>query len=200
MAESPEKLGYATSGPDWIRIAAYSDVVSAHMARLRLEAEDIPCVLEDENIGVTMWYAAPVLGGIKLRVPADQAELARTLLDNAAVAQPEVPDDSVLAEATIDDEEPGSVELAAAAGEPEELSTTASGQCPRCQEPAERYPWSRRISLAMLVLIPATVGAIGVDPLFAVAGAGVLVYLLATKPEHRCAQCGHNWSRHDLAE
>src|SRR5947209_8216422 len=42
----------------WITVATFWQPTHAHIARLKLEAEDIPCVLLDENLVATDWLYA----------------------------------------------------------------------------------------------------------------------------------------------
>src|SRR5215216_1239561 len=58
----------AVNGP-WETVATFWDPPQAHVARLRLEHADLPCVLLDENLIATDWFFANAVGGIKLQVP-----------------------------------------------------------------------------------------------------------------------------------
>lgn len=64
----------------WVTIATFSLPTEAHLARLRLEAADITCLLLDEHMVSVNWLLSPAVGGIKLQVPEDQAEAARHAL------------------------------------------------------------------------------------------------------------------------
>lgn len=64
----------------WTTVAAFWHPAPAHIARLRLEADDIPCLIVDENLVATDWLYANAVGGVKLQVPADDAPRARDLL------------------------------------------------------------------------------------------------------------------------
>ena len=64
----------------WITVATFWQATEAHIARLKLESEEIDCVLIDENLVATDWLYANAVGGIKLRVPEADANRARELL------------------------------------------------------------------------------------------------------------------------
>jgi hypothetical protein len=65
---------------NWITVASFSQPVEAHLARTRLEAEGITCVVSDEYLVRVDWYLSNAVGGVKLRVPASDAPRARELL------------------------------------------------------------------------------------------------------------------------
>lgn len=69
----------------WVTVAAFSLATEAHLARLKLEAEDVDCVLVDEHLISTNWLLSPAIGGIKLQVPEDQLARAREVLGAQAV-------------------------------------------------------------------------------------------------------------------
>ncbi len=63
----------------WITLASYLHPAEAHIARLRLESAQIPCVLLDELTAATHCLSLAT-GGVKLQVPVDCAETAADLL------------------------------------------------------------------------------------------------------------------------
>ncbi|MCC9167662.1 putative signal transducing protein [Pontibacter harenae] len=64
-----------------VTIATYNDPTEAHILKGRLEAEGIVCFLGDEHIvGAHPFYAVAV-GGVKLKVLENDAEEARTILE-----------------------------------------------------------------------------------------------------------------------
>jgi hypothetical protein len=65
---------------NWITIATFWQPTEAHIARLKLESEEIDCLLIDENLVATDWLYANAVGGIKLRVPEAEAGRAITIL------------------------------------------------------------------------------------------------------------------------
>jgi hypothetical protein len=66
-------------GGGWVTIASFLTPFEANLARLKLESADIDCVLLDENIAMTQAFGI-MTGGVKLKVPALQADDARELL------------------------------------------------------------------------------------------------------------------------
>lgn len=192
MPNRVEALNYATPGSPWVKIAAFNDAVAANIARLKLEAEDIPCVLEDENVGVAMLYAAPALGGIGLRVPKEYADSAIALLE-------ETPDDPSR------DSSPTAAQMAEAEAMPPELSgdeeeeppARPAENCPGCGQRGEVYLWRRRLVLALLSLGVGTIAAAALSPIFGMLTAIVVLYMLLTKPQYLCPKCGRSWMEHD---
>jgi hypothetical protein len=65
---------------DFVTIATYDDYLSAHFDLRKLEHEEIPCYLADENTVTTQWILNNALGGIKLRVRESDAQEARRIL------------------------------------------------------------------------------------------------------------------------
>ena len=63
-----------------ITVATYPSPIEAHIFAGRLEAEGIPCVLEDEHIVAANWLYSNAVGGVKLRVRRDDAENAVAIL------------------------------------------------------------------------------------------------------------------------
>ncbi len=73
---------------NWITIATFWQPTEAHIARLKLESEEIDCLLIDENLVATDWLYANAVGGIKLRVPQSEATRARLLLARPTTSNP----------------------------------------------------------------------------------------------------------------
>lgn len=61
-------------------IGTYDNMVDAHIALGRLQAENIPCSLADENLVQTDWLYAIAVGGIKLQVDERHVARARQIL------------------------------------------------------------------------------------------------------------------------
>jgi hypothetical protein len=80
---------------DWVTLGTYWSTVEAHIARLKLEAEDIDCLIFDENFANHQLFAIAG-GGVKLMVLLADADRARAILDAAAAADLEkLADDAV---------------------------------------------------------------------------------------------------------
>lgn len=72
--------GPGGGGGAWTTIATFWSNVEAHLAQAALEREDIDSVLLDEHtVAALGWYVGAV-GGIKLQVRAEQAQVARAIL------------------------------------------------------------------------------------------------------------------------
>lgn len=67
-----------------VTIATFMNHAHAQIARIALEAEDIPCNLADTNQGA---YILGMLIGIRLQVFEEDADRARKVLEEAGVYQ-----------------------------------------------------------------------------------------------------------------
>jgi hypothetical protein len=79
----------------WETVATFWKSTDAHIARLKLESEEIDCMIIDENLVATDWLWANAVGGIKLQVPSPDAWKARQLLHRDASEQPRSFDEPV---------------------------------------------------------------------------------------------------------
>ncbi len=68
------------NGVTVVTVATFENIVDAHIALGRLQAEGIPCHLSDENLVQADWLYSIAVGGIKLQVEADFADHARRVL------------------------------------------------------------------------------------------------------------------------
>jgi hypothetical protein len=88
--EPPFEDSYGHDGDDggdgdgepirWVTVASFWSIEQAHLARLKVEADDIPCMLENEHLVSMNWLWANAVGGVRLRVPSEDATRARELL------------------------------------------------------------------------------------------------------------------------
>jgi hypothetical protein len=114
-------------GQRWVTVASFSQPVDAHLARTRLEAEGISCVVNDEYLVRVDWLLSNAIGGVKLKVPASEAAQARDILRPrprlVAVADAGVPGDGEMI-------------------------------CPRCRSDDVYYArYSRRIAGVFIILL-----------------------------------------------
>jgi hypothetical protein len=67
---------------DFVMLRSFDNYIDAHIVKGRLDAENIPCWLKDENVSslIVDPILTNVLGGIKLMVPKDQLEKANQIL------------------------------------------------------------------------------------------------------------------------
>ena len=63
----------------FVTVANYSRPVDAHLARTKLESEGITCFVTDEVFVQVNWLF-PSVGGVKLKVPAEEAQRAKDIL------------------------------------------------------------------------------------------------------------------------
>lgn len=66
---------------DFITIATYDDYLAANFDKQKLDAQGIHCYLADEYTVTIKWILKDALGGIKLRVPGQQAGKALAILN-----------------------------------------------------------------------------------------------------------------------
>ena len=156
----------------WVTVATFFNPTQAHLARLRLEAAGIDCVILDEFMASHVFAVA--VGGIKLQVPDVLAAEAHGVLAMA-------PDRG---EEDEDGEEP-TAEAGGVVGTPD--------HCPACGSEDLRVPkgFDRLVPVAVLL-----------TPLLFLGASGVVVYLLALvgtavlfagDRTYRCRRCGHAW-------
>jgi ribosomal protein S27AE len=70
-----------------VTIATFRDVPEALLAKGKLESAGIECLLGDEYIVRMDWFWANAVGGIKLRVPEEEASAAQEILNSV---EPEI--------------------------------------------------------------------------------------------------------------
>jgi hypothetical protein len=78
VEESPANL---------VTIRTFTNVADALLAKTVLESAEIDCFLFDENIIRIDWFYSNLLGGVKLRVRADDAATALDLLNQKAPSE-----------------------------------------------------------------------------------------------------------------
>lgn len=90
-----------------VTIAHYTNPLEAHIARGRLESEGIEAFVADENIIWANWLLSDAVGGVQLRVTAENSIRARRILNEIA--------NSDILESDSD-----------------KIQRTSSGHCPDC--------------------------------------------------------------------
>jgi len=73
-----------SNSTELVVIRRFSTVPEARVAQSVVDAAGIPSDLADDNIIAADWLYSNLVGGVKLRVPADRAEEAVVLLDTTA--------------------------------------------------------------------------------------------------------------------
>lgn len=77
---------------DFVVIQTYDNPAEADMAKHLLEDEGILVFLENRDIVQATWGISILVGGVRLQVPRDQAELASQLLAEKTRRWPGLPD------------------------------------------------------------------------------------------------------------
>jgi cell division protein FtsB len=62
-------------------VATFEYAHFAHIAKTKLESEEIECFLFDENTSSMIWFYNNAIGGIKLKVRAEDLKRARKILE-----------------------------------------------------------------------------------------------------------------------
>lgn len=76
-----------------ITIANFPYPIDANLAKSRLEAEGIDCVLTNEHIAGMNWYWPLAIGGVGLQVRESDAERAVEILESVASGEDEIDGD-----------------------------------------------------------------------------------------------------------
>ncbi len=74
-----------------VTVRVFTNVPEAQVACTALVAAGLEASLRDEHVISMQWLYSNAVGGVKLQVPAEQAEEARALLDTAAVVEAPTP-------------------------------------------------------------------------------------------------------------
>jgi TPR repeat protein len=111
--------GSEPGGP--VVVAVFTGLSEAEMARSVLEAEGLEAVLQGSQLVGMAWHLSNAVGGVRLAVPAEQAERARLLLGASTAGSVEP--------------EPEPPEVAPASGEaPRKEEAAAQGEAPANEE------------------------------------------------------------------
>ncbi|WP_189644772.1 putative signal transducing protein [Luteimonas gilva] len=76
-----------------VTVAHYHDPIEAHIARGLLASQGIDAHLGDEHLALANWEWRLAVGGVKLRVPQEQAMRARDILHAAESGEYVLDDD-----------------------------------------------------------------------------------------------------------
>jgi hypothetical protein len=79
----------ATEPEPMVTIRSFGDVMQAWLAKSNLESSAIECNLVDDNMVRLHWGMVNVLGGVKLQVKREDAEVALELLEQPVLEQPD---------------------------------------------------------------------------------------------------------------
>ena len=87
--KSPDEPAAAPEPAQWVTVRSFGDVMQAWLAKSNLDSAAIECRLVDDNMVRLDWGLANMLGGVKLQVKADDAEVALELLEQPVPDQPD---------------------------------------------------------------------------------------------------------------
>jgi hypothetical protein len=78
--------------PGLVEVCVTSGLLQAEIIKGKLEANDIPVLLEYESLGPVMGLTVDGLGQVRVLVPAKKAETARALLEEVDLEDAELID------------------------------------------------------------------------------------------------------------
>jgi hypothetical protein len=87
--KSQNEAADATEPEPMVTIRSFGDVMQAWLAKSNLESAGIECHLVDDNMVRLHWGIVNVLGGVKLQVKREDAEVALDLLEQPVPEQPD---------------------------------------------------------------------------------------------------------------
>lgn len=87
--KSQDEAADATEPESMVTIRSFGDVMQAWLAKSNLESSAIECRLVDDNMVRLHWGIVNVLGGVKLQVKREDAEVALELLEQPVPEQPD---------------------------------------------------------------------------------------------------------------
>lgn len=93
--KSQDEAADATEPEPMVTIRSFGDIMQAWLAKSNLDSAAIECHLVDDNMVRLHWGIVNILGGVKLQVRPEDAEVALELLDQPVPEQfdPEQPDE-----------------------------------------------------------------------------------------------------------
>ena len=74
--------------PGLVEVCVTSGLLQAEVIKGKLEVNDIPVLLEYESLGPVMGLTVDGLGEVRVLVPEDKADVARTLLEEVEEDDP----------------------------------------------------------------------------------------------------------------
>jgi len=87
--KSQDEAADDTEPEPMVTIRSFGDVMQAWLAKSNLESSAIECRLVDDNMVRLHWGIVNVLGGVKLQVKSEDAEVALELLEQPILEQPD---------------------------------------------------------------------------------------------------------------
>lgn len=81
--------------PGLSQVYTTAGLLQAEIIKGKLEANDIPALLEYESLGPVLGLTVDGLGEVRVLVPKDKADAARALLEESEEIDGELPDETV---------------------------------------------------------------------------------------------------------
>ncbi len=178
------RLEHARRNRDgWVTVASYSQAAMAHVARLQLDAADIPSYIDNEFTAMTLCHILPAVGFVLVKVPEQFAEEAIEVLRNE---DPELYDQDSDDEYDYEDDDA--------------IVCSKVARCPQCHSTdTEPLSWGWRIGQSMVILLLA--GSLTVQwPVLLLCTFAYVAYFIWSKPSHRCLRCRHRFTALRIAQ
>lgn len=153
-------------------VRRYDTVGEAEAARSALDAARIAARVDDENLVSVQWLYAQAVGGVKIRVKAEDREEAEQLLSEAAV---EVSSDDAMVQPDVAKEEDDTL------------------RCPACGG-TDIQSIPRLTLFAMLSVLICGIGVAVSQPALAFAGVVAVGLAVLFVDRDRCRTCGERWT------
>ena len=168
----------------WVTVASFSHAGMANVAKLQLDAEEIPNYIDNEHSATMLWYIQPAVGGVRVKVPEEYEEEALEVLRN------EDPDEE---DQDDDDDDAADDEAQYADQGYNQLRYSSVTRCPKCHSTdTEPLSWSWRVVQTVVVLL---LGAFALGHVYLlVLLIAYAAYFLYSKPSHRCFRCRHRFN------
>ena len=173
--EQPLEYGHERTRK-WVTVASFSNSAMANVAKLQLDAEEIPNYLDNEHSATMLWHIQPAVGGVRVKVPEEFEDQALEILRNE---DPDPEDQDQDDEYDYDDDQ--------------SIAYANVTRCPKCHSTdTEPLSWGWRLVQAAVVLV---IGMMAAFHPWVVAGVvAYVIYFLWTKPSHRCFRCRHRFN------
>ncbi len=81
--------------PGLSQVYVTAGLLQAEIIKGKLQANDIPALLEYESLGPVLGLTVDGLGEVRVLVPEDKADAARALLEESEENDDELPDETV---------------------------------------------------------------------------------------------------------
>ena len=94
VRDVPVRTDQMSDEPSLVVAAAFTSVHEAHLAKSVLDAAGIEATIADEHLMSMTWLDSNAVGGVKVVVPEDRLEEARSVLGSGAIVAVPPPNDA----------------------------------------------------------------------------------------------------------